>query len=214
MTTPRIHWNKALFVLPLLLATATVTHAGTTISDVRVKGNTATAIFSSVDPVNPCLLQFASIVSADRLEKTTSTGKILVFKTTLSVSKFDTCTGDLLFIGEGSTSTHSFFVASDLTSAEVTATVPVLDALSGSTENFSVSLTWNATTRGVVTNSVDSFKDKDLGIKIKTYSHSTAAEAVAVGEVFGIGFNFTPSPSDSATIQRFNDGTHSVQKNF
>jgi hypothetical protein len=212
--TSRMRSSKSLFILPLLLATVPVTHAGTTVSDVRVRGDTITAIFSSIDPLNPCPQTFASVLSADSIEKTTSTGMILVFKTTLAVSEFDICVGDILFIGEGNTSTHTLFVASNLTSAEVTATVPVVDQLSGSVSTFSVSMAWKAITRATITNTVDSFKDKDLGVKVKTVSHSTAAEAIATGEVYGIGTNFTPLPSDSATIQRFNEGTHTIEKTF
>jgi hypothetical protein len=37
-------------------------------------------------------------------------------------------------------------------------------------------------------------------------------QASATGTVTGLGENFPPEPSDSATIQQSNDGSHTVQR--
>jgi hypothetical protein len=90
----------------------------------------------------------------------------------------------------------------------------VADILSGTSSNFELNLTWKATSKATTTNTNELFKDRTVGIKVMTRSHSTMAEAVATGTVVGLGYNFTPKPSETATIQRQNDGTHSVQKTF
>ena len=213
--TPRIRRQKRLWVLFLLLAATPAATAGTTVSHVRVQGDTVTAIFA-VEPPDPgnCVLNLVAVVAADLIEKVLQSGRTQFLRTTVTVAQFDTCVGDLLFIGEGSTDVADLQISSNLRTATLAAMVAVTDALSGTVSNFQLNLTWKATSKASTVNSVDSFKDKDLGIKIKTHSHSTMAEAVATGTVIGIGQNFTPEPSESGTIQRGNDGTHTVQKDF
>lgn len=212
--TPGTHLTKGLLVLLVLLAAAPAAIAGTTVSDVRVQGDTVTAIFSAGDPGDDCLLSFATVIAADSIEKILLSGRTQLLKTSVTVSRFDLCTGDILFVGDGNTDVADFQISSDFGTATLTATVPVTDALTGSTSDFLLNLTWTATSKARTANFVESFTDKDLGIRIKTTSHSRMAEAVATGTVIGIGHNFTPGPSDSATIQRFNDGTHTIQKTF
>jgi hypothetical protein len=210
----RLRWNPGLLMLPLLLVGAPAVEARTTVSDFRVKGNTATALFESVDPNNSCLVTFVSVVSADTIEKILQSGRTQFVRTTVVIAQQDTCTQEVLFFGEGSTDVHVFQVASNLSTAKLTATVPIVDLLSGTFSDFQFSLTWTATSKATTTNSTESFKDKELGIKIRTKSHSTMVEAVATGTVIGLGQNFTPESSDEATIQRQNNGSHSVQKTF
>jgi hypothetical protein len=47
---------------------------------------------------------------------------------------------------------------------------------------------------------------------ITAFMRGTQAEATATGTVFGFGQNFAPEASDTATIQKQNDGTLTIQK--
>jgi hypothetical protein len=88
----------------------------------------------------------------------------------------------------------------------------VFDNVLRRTETFQVNLTWKATSAVETTKFREDFTDKELGIKIKTMSKSTMVQASATGTVTGLGENFPPEPSDSATIQQSNDGSHTVQR--
>jgi hypothetical protein len=212
---PRMRWTIGLLLLPvLLLAAALVAQATTTVSYFRVKGDTGVALFSGVEPSNECVLNFAAVVAADIIEKDRQSGKTLNLKTTVAISQVDTCVGELLFLGEGVTDISTFQVASNLSTATLTATVPVTDVLSRSTANFEVNVTWQATSKPTTTNVVESFTDKALGLKVKSSFHGRVAEAVATGSVVGLDRNFTLLPSDQATIGQATDGTHIVEKSF
>jgi hypothetical protein len=212
--TARSRLNRGLVVLTLLWAVAPAAQAGTTVATFRSKGDTLTANFSTVDRDNSCLLSFVSLTSADLIEKIRPDGRIETVRTMLTLIRVDTCRGDLLFSGAGTTSASVVTVAANLSSAELTATVSMLDDRSGATSDFQVNLTWEATTKAVTSNFTDSFKDKDLGIKVKGHFQGTMREAVATGTVFGLGQNLTPEPSDSASIQRQNFGTQEITKTF
>ena len=106
----------------------------------------------------------------------------------------------------------TFHVAPNLASATLTATVPVDDALTGQTSTFQVNLSWKADGKPEFLKNEETFADPELGIRIKSTSRSTQVEATATGTVFGIGQNYAADASDTATIQKQNDGTHTVQK--
>jgi hypothetical protein len=213
--TSRKRWSKSVFILSLLLAatwTANAADAANTVENFRLKGNTATALFQAADPLDPCLENVASVVASDTIEKVLPGGRTAALSTVLAVIQRDVCTDFLLFSGVGDTADSTLEVASDLSSATLTATVPVLDTLSHQTFPFHVNLVWQATRKGVFQNTKETFKDKDLGIMITTFTRSRQAPATATETVFGDGQNFTPEASDDATIQKENDGTHFVEK--
>jgi hypothetical protein len=210
--TSRTLWIKSVFILALLLVAAPAATAGQTVSVFRQKGNTATATFLATDPNDSCLINFVSVAGSDRIEKLLASGGIQVLRTVLDVVVFDACTDTVLFGGGGATNVHTLLVAQDLSSASLTATVTIQDALTGSFSTFEVNLTWTATSEPTRTVFKDNFKDKELGIKIKVRSRSTMTEAVAEGTVVGLGRNFTPELSESASIHRFNEATREVTK--
>ncbi len=212
--TRRTHWNKGLLVFLLLLGDAPTATARTIVSEFRLKGVAATALFVAFDPNDGCLFNLVDVVSADLIEKVLQNGRTQVLRTTVQVIQFDTCTDFFLVDGFGETDIHTLEVAADLSSAQLTATVEVFDDFLESFVTFQLNLTWNATSKASTGNFVESFKDKELGINIKNHIRSTMAEAVATGTVIGLGYNFSPEPSDSGTIQRGSDSVHIVQRGF
>jgi hypothetical protein len=207
--------DKARFIrisiLPLLLV-ATSAAGDTVVTSMRLKGNTATALFVSRDPLDPCIENLVSVVSADLIEKDEPGGKTVFVTTQITVIQQDFCSSITLFNGEGASTAPPVQVAGDLSSASITTTVPVLDGVHRLTHTFQVNLRWQATSAPETTKFREDFTDKERGIKIKTMSKSTMVQATATGTVTGLGENFTPEPSDSATIQKSNDGSHIVQR--
>src|SRR5262249_30636145 len=167
------------------------------------------------DPLDPCLLDFVSVSASDLVEKTSPGGKKTSFPgTLLIVIQEDVCTNSVLFQGFGGPAAHSFQVAGNLSSATLTAQVPVRDNITGITSTFEVNLTWKAPGKVEFLHSKETFRDPELGIRIMLQSVSFVAQATATGTVFGVGQNFTPESSDAATIQSQNDGTLLIQKEF
>jgi hypothetical protein len=208
----KIRASAWLVILPLLFSARPV-QAGNMVTSFKVKGNTVTAIFIAPDPLDPCVESIVSVAAADLLEKVTSAGKTISLRTNLVVVERDTCTGVVLFSGEGSSATHSLTVAPDLSSASLSAQITLQDAVSTQLFPFQVSLSFRAIGKAQTTNTHEKFRDPEAGIKITTKSKSTIVDATATGTVSGFGRNHTPEPSESATIQKQNDGTHVVERN-
>jgi hypothetical protein len=208
-TTNKKYWVLVL-ILPLLLV-GTAASAATT-ENFRLKGTTVTARFTAPDSNDPCLEFFVFVSAADLVEKVTSSGQTAATRTVLEAIQFDACAEVIIQDFGGDTMDQTLRVASDLSSATLTATVPVLDIISQTGSIFQVNLIFTATGPAQTTQLKETFVDKDLGIKIKTISRSTVAEASATGTVVEGGQNWTPGPSDTATIQKQNDGSLAIQK--
>jgi hypothetical protein len=73
-------------------------------------------------------------------------------------------------------------------------------------------MVWKATGKGQLSNSKETFRDPDLGIMIKAFSRGTQVDATATGTVHGIGQSPVSDASNSATIEKHNDGTLIIQR--
>jgi len=211
--TPRISWNR--WAALLLIAPAAAVYAGTSTTNFRLKGNTVTSTFEAFDPSDPCILNFVSVSASDIVEKTSPGGKKGGTPgTVLVVLQRDVCTDTPLFDGAGGPASHKFEVAGDLKSATLSAQVPLENTLTGLASTFQIKLTFQATTAAEFLHSKETFSDPELGIKILAQSVSWISQATATGTVIADGYNYTPEASDSATIQKHNDGTLIIQKTF
>jgi hypothetical protein len=203
----------AILATLIWVASATTARAETTVSQFKIKGETVEALFDATDPADSCLEFLVSVVASDNVEKTSPPkSKVAAPRTILTVILRDTCTGFLLFSGQGESLVQEFQLAGNLQSATLQTTVSVIDAITRQSFDFDVDLTWTGTGAAVRENFKESFRDRDLGIFIKSQFHGVAVPAEAVGTVVGFGHNFTPEPSDSAQIQRRNDSSLVIEK--
>jgi hypothetical protein len=211
--TPKIRQSRWVVISLLLLAPASAVFAATSTSNFRLKGNTVTATFEAFDPQDACILNFVSVAASDIVEKMSPGGKKGGTPgTILLVLQRDVCTDTPLFEGLSQPVSHSFQVAGDLRSATLSAQVPVFNTVTSVTTTFQVNLTFQATTAADFLHFKETFSDPELGIKAMAQSVSWIAQATATGTVVGDGQNFTPEPSDTATIQKQNDGTLLIQR--
>jgi hypothetical protein len=104
----RTHCSRFLLILALLLAASSAATAATTVSNFRLKGNTATAMFDPLDPLDSCLENFVSVASSDLIEKVLPNGRTAALRTVLVVIQRDVCTDTVLFSGDGEATTHNF----------------------------------------------------------------------------------------------------------
>jgi len=87
-------------ILPLLLVGNAV-QADTMVTSMHVKGNTVTALFDALDPLDPCLENLVSVVCADLIEQDKPGGKTTFVNTQLTVIQVDVCTSPTLFNADG-----------------------------------------------------------------------------------------------------------------
>lgn len=210
--TKKRPWKMLLFTLPLLLSESSVVEAGTITSNFHLRGNTATAIFRTLDAQNPCVENFVSVVTSDLIEKVSPGGKTVTLGTALTIFQANTCTQTLLFDGFQEVATQTFRLAGDVSSATLSFTSPIFDDVLDQVVNVQVNLAFTANGKAQNLHSKDTFEDPELGIKILLKTRSMLAEATASGTVVVDGYNFTQQPTTNATIQKQNDGTLSITK--
>jgi hypothetical protein len=210
--TTQIRVRAVGFILSLLLAGGSAAHAAE-VTNFRLKGDSATALFQAADPSDPCLENVVSVASAEKIQKVSPPGsQTPAPSTVLTVVQVDVCTNTILFVGVGDTTSHSFQVAGNLSSATLTATVLVVDLVSQQGFTFQVNLVWTATGKPQFLHSKETFRDPDLGIRIRTLIHGRQVEAIATRTVVKGAENFTPEISDTATIQKESDGSLIIEK--
>jgi hypothetical protein len=162
-------------------------------------GLTADASFNSQDP-SGCVGTFAS-VTADDGHFRTGTGPLEKAATaTIVVSQFDDCTQTLLVAAEGFAvlAPGQFQIDGKLTAATLTATIEVLDDVSGASFPVDVNLSWTGV--GETFSSKDRFHQTFPGFKVLKRFDGTARGANSSGTVSDGTTNFTPEPAAFATL--------------
>jgi hypothetical protein len=203
---------RACYALVLLVSLGSPGWADTTAAHFSVKADTAIAVFEATSPTDACLVFTVMVIASDQMQKLSPDGgPIASVETMLIVAIEDVCQGITLLSGEGETAQPSFRMAGDLRSATLTATVPVLDNITGQLINYSVNLTWTATGQPVFEQSKETFRDRDLGIFAVVQFRGRTVDAEATGTVAGLGENFTPAPSTSAQLLTQNDGFVTIE---
>ncbi len=99
-----------------------------------------------------------------------------------------------------------------LSSATLTATVPVVEEATFDPIPFTVNLTWTAIGPTVRTHFHEQFRDREAGIFINSQVRGWLAPAVATGTVVGLGENWTPEPSISAELIKQGAGVVTIQR--
>jgi hypothetical protein len=194
MKNPLRHFCLFIFLLSLVALAISTTAprasaAGSGNSTVfHLNGRSAVALFDSFSP-DGCIENFAFINFTQSQQGPEASA--LIFQE-------NTCTVTLLLYATGGTFNFTSQVSGTLDSASLSATIPVLDAVSGNTFDASVSTTWTATgplSREVTT---DHFQTKTF---IETFHlNETFRDASASGTVSIGTTNFTPSPALGASI--------------
>jgi hypothetical protein len=209
----------------LLVGIGSPGSADTTKSHFKIKGDTAVASFQAIDPQDPCLEYFVSVVTSDRMEKVSpGGGPTSTVQTVLLVGLRDPCLDISTMSAEGETPEHAFQIAHDLSFATLRATVPVFNLSDLQWYTFAVNLTWMAQGKATRHHDKETFHDKDLGLKITSHLRGEHAKAQATGTVVAVdvpltqfpavrlGQNVTPEPSDTAELQTQNSGSIIIEK--
>lgn len=181
-----------LFLVALAFSTSasTARAAPATVAKFKFSGPSAVAFF---DNVVGCV---ETTVDLDGFTVNNSSGADIF------IGQFDNCTQTVLLQAVGSTFSSTFQVSKNLSSASLSATIPVFDAVSGNPLfNVSVSQTWTATGPLSIESSTSHFHTK--GFTINSHFTGRFRNATASGTVSDGTTNFTPSPSGFAQIGTF-----------
>ena len=119
--------------------------AKTEVTKFQLKGNSATAIYQANEPGDPCLETFVLVAVSDLIEKVSPGDDTPDLRAVLTVIQRDPCTDTIIFNGQGDTANPNVHIAPNLKSATLTATVPMLDVISGLIYTFTIDLEWDAT---------------------------------------------------------------------
>jgi hypothetical protein len=125
---------------------------------------------------------------------------------TVAVSQIDFCTDTLLLAAQGSAvlAPGQFQIDGKITAASLTATIEVLDAVSGASFPVTVSVRWTGVgdTFGVKERRHQTFP----GFKINQHFDATGRHAAAAGTVSDGTTNFTPEPALVAELASVRQG--------
>lgn len=129
--------------------------------------------------------------------------------TTVAILRFNATTGENLILASGSTTTQTFTIERDMSSARLVAVVNVKDSVLGTRYDVPIDLTWTATGELVRDQSQSHFNEQGLVVNAHFVgSHRSAAVA---GTVIARGANVTPGGAQMAEIQSNNSGSVMVQ---
>jgi hypothetical protein len=212
--TSKKRWSKWVLILPLLFAANSAATAATTVTHLRLKGDTVTAVFLAPTSADGCIVTFVSVAASDLIEKVSGNGSTTSGRATAFVVQTDVCQPfpTDFFVGDGEGTNIALKVSGNAHTATLAGSIQVFDIISLTSHTLEVNLTWKATGEPEFTNTKETFKDPELGIKIKSKSRGIFAEATASGTVMGLGQNLTPEASDEATLQKNADVTLTIEK--
>ncbi|HET8671753.1 MAG TPA: hypothetical protein VFM05_14385 [Candidatus Saccharimonadales bacterium] len=196
---------KLVAVLAVLLASFSQPRAVFAAESTQYSGMGANAYFSNIEG---CINTDTFVQGLDfQYNKPPGEPQSYVY---LTVSQFDSCTGESIMYVEGFTwvSESDFQVSQKQNTAALTATVTGYDEVSQSNVEIYVDLTWTAD--GPVTRTKTSNHYKFPGCHINEKFTQMTRTGVAYGSVSDGETNFTPQPSWSASIWEFKSGSVDV----
>jgi hypothetical protein len=166
----------------------------------QVRGANAYAAFDSYSP-DGCIETFV-VVSA--------TQNNTVKEASVIVGQHDNCTFTDLVYAYGSTSNVIFQIKSNLSSASLSATVPLVDYVSGNTFNVTVNTSWSGAGSATRVNSTSTYHTKNY--TATSHFNGIFADARASGTVSDGVTNFTPSPSVYAFMDSSKSGNVTIDR--
>jgi hypothetical protein len=199
-------------IVPPLMGLASTADASAQVTIEQASGDSAVATFHSVDS-SGCVIT-DTFVFASVGEIHDPPGAPAEFQITgVGLSQFDQCQGLLLKTGLGSSrSALSFQLARDMSSATLSATVPVAEFVSGTTFNVSVSLNWTGT--GDAAHQASNSHERAPGYTAQTHFNGTFRAGQASGSVSDGVTNYAVGPSIDVTfLEQSSNGEVSVQHN-
>lgn len=196
----RVKWLAAVVVMACLFGSFTTkASAETDVQQFSVRGETASAFFSSTDETG-CVVTYVGVYASDQVvrikpEPRTATSSVFVF-----VDSLDYCEWIYLssIFGYQEIAADDFVVGKKLASARVKTTVNAYDYVSDTPVEVEITLDWSATDSASRTGSRSFYRAP--GFSVKSNFKGAFAPATANGSVVQGGVNLAPNSAEYADI--------------
>jgi hypothetical protein len=195
--------------LPALTLPASTLAAGSTVSSVSFKGQTADAYFQSRDG---CVQTSVGVFAVDGHVKQKGSKTVVNSFANVFIDVFNVCTGTLHLsaFGEAELAPGDFAVSSTLSTASLTTSNEVFDYVSRTAFTVNIDLDWTGV--GSTFREKGRFSFKTPGFRISERFDRTSRNATATGTVSDGCPNYTPGTSESARLSDQKSGTKIVEK--
>jgi hypothetical protein len=186
-------------------------HASATVDIQQVSGDSAQATFHSVDSTG-CIVTDTFVSASVGEVHTPPGGPAEVHAASVGISQFDQCRGLLLMSAVGSTESDSFSFANDMSTASLTAMMPVDEFVSGTSFWVQVTIAWTGS--GDSVHQVNNTHVRFPGFNAKTHFNGTSRQAQASGTVSDGQTNYTVGASiDVTDLEQTSVGQITVEHN-
>jgi hypothetical protein len=192
-------------MMSMVLFGAASADAATEVQRFEVKGQNASAYFSSVDGTG-CIVTYAGVFAGDQVtqskpQPSTTSSSVYVF-----LDIVDTCTWTYLTsaYGYAELAPDQFVVDKKLSSADLAAAVELYDYVTGASFTVDVDLHWTATGSPTQTGSRSFYRSP--GFSVKYNSKGAFAPASATGTILEGSTNYAANPSDYADLSDAQSG--------
>jgi hypothetical protein len=195
--------------LPALILPASTLAAGSTVSSVSFKGQTADAYFQSRDG---CVQTTVGVFAVDGHVKQKGSHTTIESYANVFIDIFNSCTGTshLSAFGETELAPGDFAVSSTLSTASLTTSIEVFDYISRTSFQVDIDLDWSGV--GSTSREKGRFSFKTPGFRISERFDRTSRNATATGTVSDGCPNYTPGTSQFARLSDQKSGTKVVEK--
>jgi hypothetical protein len=195
--------------LPALAFPATTLGAGSTVSSVSFKGQTANAFFNSRDG---CVQTSVGVFAVDGQVKQKGSRSVVTSYANIFIDVFNVCTGTqhLSAFGEAELAPEDFIVSSKLSTASLTTSIKVFDFVSRTSFAVDIDLDWTGVGATFREKGHTSFSTP--GFRITEKFDRTSRRATATGTVSDGCPNYTPGTSLFGQLSDQKSGTKTVEK--
>lgn len=194
----------------LLLSNAV--HAqGAQVDRLLIQQKEAHASFQLVDPSGCIQTDGLVIIGNSIIHQPPGSPTSMPLAIALTLTKINFCTGDFLIEALGYTTDVTYAIASDLSSASVHGTVPVIDFVSNQVVYAVVDMTWTGV--GGMQHDVENTHDGSIpGFNIVSHFNGEFQPATAVGSIFIGNTNFAAGTLTEAAIESGKSGDMTIQR--
>jgi hypothetical protein len=186
-------------MMSLVLFGVASADAATDVQKFAVKGQNASAFFSSVDGTG-CIVTYAGVFAGDQVTQSKPQPSATASSVWLFLDIIDNCTWTYLASASGYTelAPEQFVVDKKLSSADLAAAVELYNYVTNASFIVDVDLHWTATGATTQTGSRSFYRSP--GFSVKSNFKGAFAPASATGTILDGSTNYAANPSDYADL--------------
>ncbi len=195
----------------LMLSNAVHAQGAAQVDRLLIQQKEAHATFQLIDPSGCIETDGLVIIGTTMVHQPPGSAIPVPLSVSVTLTKVNICTGDFLIEALGYDPDIPISIASDLSSASVHATFPVIDFVSNQVVNAVVDMTWTAA--GGMQHAVENTHDRSTpGFNIVSHFNGDVQPATVAGSILVGTTNFAVGTVIDAAIENGKSGDMTVQK--